>query len=250
MPHKGNQYPTHGLGPVCWYMDINRGDRFDYLVSLESAQHNFTAFAKAQYPADSWKAKKGVEMGDMNTLLIKTALGRSIMIQHDVSSPRPYSRINRVTGTSGSFEGIQLLEKEDKKSAGELAIASGCWCRFGWEDKPGAGVHQYFDEKKIAEMREKYKHPLYRQLGELAKKMGGHGGMDFMMVLRLAYCLQNGLPLDQNVYDLASWCSLCELSENSVRNRSCSVDVPDFTRGAWKTNPRLKLEFDMSKIGV
>ena len=248
--HKGNQYPTHGLGPVCWCMDINRGDHFDYLVSLESAQNNFTAFAKAKYPAGDWKAQKGVEMGDMNTLLIKTALGRSIMIQHDVSSPRPYSRINRVTGTAGSFEGIQFLEKGNKKSAGELAITSGCWCRFGWEDKPGAGVHEYFEEKKIAEMREKYKHPLYRQLGELAKKMGGHGGMDFMMVLRLAYCLQNGLPLDQNVYDLASWCALCELSEKSVRNRSASVDVPDFTKGAWKTNPRLNLEFDMEKVVV
>ena len=251
--HKGNQYPTHGLGPVCWYMDINRGDCFDYLVSLESAQTNFTTFAKAHYKADDpvngWKTKRAVEMGDMNTLLIKTKRGRSIMIQHDVSSPRPYSRINRVTGTAGSFEGIDFCEESPEKAL-EQAVTRGCTCRFGWEEKPGAGVHQYFDAKKIAEMREKYKHPLYKAAGAIAQKMGGHGGMDFMMVLRLAYCLQNGLPLDQNVYDLASWCSLCELSEKSVRNRSCSVDVPDFTRGAWKTTPPLKLEFDLAKLGV
>ena len=247
--HKGNQYPTHGLGPICWYMDINRGDRFDYLVSLESDQFNFTSFAKAHYPADSWKAKLKVEMGDMNTLLIKTKLGRSIMIQHDVSSPRPYSRINRVTGTAGAFEGIQFLDKTGK-DAYSTPWQSGCFCRFAWEEKPGEGAHTYFDEKKTEEMREKYKHPLYQAAGAIAQKMGGHGGMDFMMVLRLAYCLQNGLPLDQNVYDLASWCSLCELSEKSVRARSASVDIPDFTRGAWKTTPKLDLRFDMDKLGV
>ena len=228
--HKGNQYPTHGLGPICWYMDINRGDRFDYLVSLESAQHNFSALAKAHYPADSWKAKLPIEMGDMNTMLIKTKLGRSIMIQHDVSSPRPYSRLNTITGTKGAVLDYPL--------------------RMVWEEKPGAGAHTFFDDKKRDEMIEKYKHPLYQAAGVIAKKMGGHGGMDFMMVLRLAYCLQNGLPLDQNVYDLASWCCLCELSEKSVRNRSCSMDIPDFTRGAWETTPPLKLEFDLAKLGV
>ena len=249
--HKGNQYPTHGLGPVCWYMDINRGDRMDYLVSLESEQRNFEAYARAQYPADDWHAKVRVAMADMNTMLIKTKLGRSIMIQHDISSPRPYSRINRVTGTVGSFEGIEFPEKDSKKTAGELAITSGSYCRFGWEEKAGAGVHGYFDEKKAAEMREAHKHPLWKQAGEIAKRMGGHGGMDFMMVLRIAYCLQNGLPLDQNVYDLASWCCLCELSEKSVRNRSCPMDIPDFTRGAWRTTPRLEVgAVDLARMGA
>ena len=252
--HKGNQYPTHGLGPVCWYMDINRGDRFDYLVSLESDQKNFTTFAKNKFqasdPIDGWKTRQAVEMGDMNTLLIKTALGRSIMIQHDVSSPRPYTRINRVTGTAGSFEGIDFLDESAKEEAAAMSVISGCTCRFGWETEAGKGVHTYFDAKKMQEMREKYRHPLYQAAGAIAKKMGGHGGMDFMMVLRLAYCLQNGLPLDQNVYDLASWCSLCELSEKSVKSRSSSVSVPDFTCGGWKTTPPLKLEFDLAKLGV
>ena len=111
-------------------------------------------------------------------------------------------------------------------------------------------MHSYSDAKKTEEMRRKYAHPLWAQAGELALKMGGHGGMDFLMVLRLVYCMQNGLPLDQNVYDLASWCCLCELSEKSVRNRSASVDVPDFTRGAWETTPRLEIgAVDISKMG-
>jgi hypothetical protein len=229
--HKGNQYTTHGLGPICWYMDINRGDRFDYLVSLESDQFNFQAFAKAKYASGNWKAKLKVAMGDMNTMLIKTKRGRSIMIQHDVSSPRPYSRINTVTGTKGIFADYPY--------------------RVGWEDEPGAGVHKFFSEEKAVEVRTEFKHPLWKQYGGLAKKMGGHGGMDFLMVLRLAYCLQNGLPLDQNVYDLASWCCLAELSEKSVRNRSASMDIPDFTRGAWETTaPIGDLSVDLAKMNL
>ena len=229
--HKGNQYPTHGLGPVCQYMNINRGDRFDYLVSLESNQENYEAFAKAKYPADSWKAKLKVAMGDMNTTLVKTVLGRSIMIQHDVSSPRPYSRINTITGTKGILADFPQ--------------------RFGWEDKPGAGVHEFFDEKKMKEMCEKYQHPYSRTAFEIAQKVGGHGGIDFMMDLRWAYCLQNGLPLDQDVYDLASWSTINELSERSVRNRSNSVDIPDFTRGGWKTARPLEIwDIDLKRLDL
>jgi len=228
--HKGNQYTTHGLGPICQYMDVNRGDRFDYLVSLESDQFNFEAYAKANYPADHWKAKTKVEMGDMNTLLIKTARGRSIMVQHDVSSPRPYTRINTITGTKGILTDYPY--------------------RVGWEEKSGKGVHEYFPADRAEKVRQDFMHPLWKQAGKLAKMKGGHGGMDFLMVLRLAHCLQNGLPLDQNVYDLASWCCLCELSEKSVRNRSRSLDIPDFTRGGWKKTPALGIEsVDLAKMG-
>lgn len=241
--HKGNQYTTHGLGPVAMMMGINRGDNFDYLVSLESNQYNFEAYAKATYPESDWRHNHKVDMGDMNTLLIKTKRGRSIMIQHDVSSPRPYSRINRITGTKGIFEGISFVK-------GAAQARNGCPVRLGWEDEPGKGLHTFFSEEKVEEIRKKYRHPLYCQSGELAVKMGGHGGMDFMMILRLAYCLQNGLPLDQNVYDLASWCCLCELSEKSVRSRSKSVDIPDFTAGAWRTTPPLEIgSVDINKMG-
>ena len=243
--HKGNQYPTHGLGPICQYMNINRGDRFDYLVSLESNQYNFELYGRSNFPGHNWKDKLKVDMGDMNTTIVKTVNGRSIMIQHDVSSPRPYSRLNVCTGTKGIFNGITFAAKP------EDAFVAGNICHFGWEEKNGAGVHRYFDFAKTQEMRMKYRHPLWKKAGELAKKIGGHGGMDFLMDLRWCYCLQNGLPLDSDVYDLASWCCLAELSEKSVRNRSCSMDVPDFTRGGWKTAKPLGIvDIDMDKIGL
>ena len=242
--HKGNQYVTHGLIPLMEYMGINRGDRFDYLVSLESDQFNFEAYGKANYPAGDWHHEHKVQMGDMNTTLVKTVKGRSIMIQHDVSSPRPYSRINRITGTKGTLAGGAFLYG-DKAIMGEWPV------RFGWEEKSGAGVHAYFPEAKQKELRKQYMHPYWKQAGEIAMKVGGHGGMDFLMDLRWAYCLQNGIPLDTNVYDLAASCCIGELSERSVRNRSSSVDIPDFTKGAWKTQPLLGIEtVDLSKMGL
>ena len=249
--HKGNQYDTHGLGPVCEYMNINRGDRFDYLVSLESDQFNFEAYGRSVFKGHPWKENLRVEMGDMNTLLVKTVKGKSIMVQHDVSSPRPYSRINRITGTMGALEGITFLDNYGKGAdPKDVLYSAGCFCRFGWGKKPGDPVHGYFDAKETEEMRVKYRHPLWKQAGDFAKLIGGHGGMDFLMDLRWCYCLQNGLPLDTDVYDLAAWCCLAELSEKSVRNRSSSVDVPDFTRGGWKTAKPLGIvDVDLVKMG-
>ena len=239
--HKGNQYVTHGLGPIAQYMDINRGDRFDFLVSLESNQANFRAYAAAAFGPQSGDARRAVAMGDMNTTLVKTALGRSIMIQHDVSSPRPYSRLNLITGTKGVFQGMPWRTYGKKPSM----------MRLGFEDpeKPGSGVHEFYEEAKTAEIREKYRHPLWKKVGEIAKKVGGHGGMDFIMDLRWAYCLQNGLPLDMDVYDLAAWCSIAELSEKSVRSGSMPQKFPDFTRGGWKTAKPLGIvDVDLSKF--
>ena len=241
--HKGNQYTTHGLGPIAQYMDINRGDRFDYLVSLESKQANCEAYAKAAFGANSPQAARRVQMGDMNTTLIKTALGRSIMLQHDVSSPRPYTRHNLVTGTKGIFYGMPWRTYGKTPSM----------MRLGFEDpaKPGSGVHQFLDEQETKRYREEYRHPLWKKAGDIAKKVGGHGGMDFLMDLRWAYCLQNGMPLDMNVYDLAAWCSVAELSERSVRSGSMPQKVPDFTRGAWKTAKPLGLvDVDLEKLGL
>ena len=226
--HMGNQYPTHGLGPICQYMNINRGDKMDYLVSLESAQFNFEEYAKSRFPADDWHAKVKVQMGDMNSTLVRTAKGRSILIQHDVSSPRPYSRLNLISGTRGILKGFPF--------------------EVGFSDEPGRHV-SFFNEKRKQEVREKYRHPYFAAAGEIAKKVGGHGGMDFLMDLRWVYCLQNGLPMDMDVYDLASWSCICELSEQSVRGRSKSIDVPDFTRGGWKSaEPLGIISMDVSKI--
>ena len=228
--HGGNQYPTHGLGPICMDMDINRGDRFDYLVSVDSKQFGFEEVGKGVHGDDPWRSGLKVKMADMNTSIIKTVLGRTIMVQHDVGTARPYSRLNLIQGSRGVLQDYPL--------------------RIAIEETLGKGVHA-FDDKKTAEIREKYKHPLWKTRDEIAKRMPvtGHGGMDFLMILRLSYCLQNGLPLDMNVYDLASWCCLCELTEKSADNRGRSMDIPDFTRGAWKTAPKLGLvDVDLAKM--
>jgi hypothetical protein len=226
--HGGNQYPTHGLGPICLDMDINRGDCFDYLVSVDSKQAGFEEIGQKLHKDDAWLRDMKIKMGDMNTSIIKTKMGRTIMVQHDVGTARPYSRLNLIQGTHGVLQDYPL--------------------RIAIESELGKGAHEY-DDKKTEEIRQTYMHPLWKTAGELAQKVGGHGGMDFLMVLRLSYCLQMGLPLDMNVYDLASWCCLCELTEKSADRRGKSFDIPDFTRGAWKTTAPLGLiDVDLKKL--
>ena len=171
-------------------------------------------------------------MADMNTSIIRTVNGRTIMVQHNVGTARPYSRLNLIQGTRGVVNDYPL--------------------RIAIEESLGKGAHNY-DPKKTEEIRQKYKHPIWAQSDEVKKvlgSVGGHGGMDTFMVLRLSYCLQLGLPLDMNVYDLASWCCLCELTEKSADNRGRSMDIPDFTCGAWKDQKPFGFEaVDFSKLG-
>ncbi len=209
--HTGNPYPTHGLGPICQYMDINRGDRFEYLSSISSAQFGLTLKARELYGEKSAEVRTGFKLGDMNTTVVSTYRGRTIMIQHDTTSPRPYSRLNLISGTKGIVADYPLRAALEPKS------------------------HQWLDEKELEELRNRYRHPLWESRGESARKAGGHGGMDFLMDLRLCHCLQNGLQLDMDVYDAALWSSIVELSERSVKSRGGSVRIPDFTRGGWKS---------------
>lgn len=210
--HTGNPYPTHGLGPVAQIMGINRGDRFDYLTSVSTNQVGMTAYAKEKFGENSAYAKTPYLLGDMNTTVVKSMNGKTIMIQHDTTSPRPYSRIHLISGTKG------------------MAVK---WPETSIALEPNA--HEPLKKEDFDALMNKYEHPLVKQIGEKAKKVGGHGGMDFIMDYRLIYCLRKGLPLDQDVYDAAAWCSLVPLSEMSALNRGNSIDVPDFTRGAWKT---------------
>ena len=208
--HNGNLYPTHGLGPVAQIMGINRGDRFDYLTSMSTNQYGLSLYAQKNYGVDSEEARQAYKLGDMNNTVIRTVKGKTILIQHDTTSPQPYSRIHKVSGTKG-----MAIKYPDMRIA--LVPES----------------HEFLPQDKFEALMKQYEHPLARQIGEKAKKVGGHGGMDFIMDYRLIYCLRNGLPLDQDVYDAAAWSSIVELSELSVTNRSTSVDVPDFTRGAF-----------------
>ncbi|MDI9638814.1 Gfo/Idh/MocA family oxidoreductase [Kamptonema cortianum] len=214
----GNLYPTHGLGPVSQYMNINRGDRFDFISSVSSNSRVRAKYAKEKFAPDhKWNSTR-FTAGDINTSIIKSVLGRTIMVQWDEQLPRPYTRHNLIQGTEGIWAGFPnrcVIENVSKST-------------HSWDQ--AADLKKFYDE---------HEHPLWAKQGELAQKVGGHGGMDFLMMWRVIYCLRNGEPLDQDVYDAAAWSSVFPLSEWSVNNRGTSIDFPDFTRGAWRTGEPL-----------
>ncbi len=206
----GNIYPTHGLGPVAQYMDINRGDSFQTLVSMSSLQANLTERSKKAEPDNEFYNKNSFKHGDMNNTIIKTAKGRMILVQHDTVTPRPYNRINALAGTKGYHEGYPSRLALDPKG------------------------HQWMKPEELKEYKEKYKHPIWNKLKNEIAKYGGHGGMDFVMIYRMIDSLNNGWFLDQDVYDLASWSAVTPLSEMSIKLGFKPMQFPDFTRGAWK----------------
>ena len=212
-----NLYPTHGLGPVAQYMNINWGDRFDYLVSMSSPARARQVYTEKKFPADhKWNKAKFVT-GDMNTSMIKTVKGKTIMLQYDVTTPRPYTRINLVQGTKGTFRGYP-----------ERILIEGKTTGHKWET-----TDKYHKE---------YDHPLIKKMWEVSKKQGGHGGMDYLMLWRIIYCLKHGMQLDQDVYDAAAWSAVTELTAKSVASRSAPMDFPDFTQGKWEKRPAFKLQ--------
>ncbi|MEC8326297.1 MAG: Gfo/Idh/MocA family oxidoreductase [Pseudomonadota bacterium] len=208
----GNLYPTHGLGPVSQYMNINRGDRFDYLTSMSSPALGRALYAQKEFSADHQRNQLKYINGDISTTLIKTVQGRTIMVQHDTTTPRPYSRHNLIQGTNGVFAGFPN--------------------RIALEEGGSGNFHEW--DYDMQSWYNKYDHPLWVKMGKEAERNGGHGGMDFLMFWRMIYCLRNGEPLDQDVYDGAAWSVISPLSAESLNNRAKSVDIPDFTRGAWQ----------------
>ena len=204
-----NLYPTHGLGPMAMYMDINRGDRFDHIVSMSSTHLGLETYRKDHVPAGDPKWKEVYKTGDYNTSMIKTARGRTIMLQHNVSTPRPYDRINLIQGTKGIFRDYPP--------------------RVFIEGQEGGHSWTTLDKYK-----EKYESSLWKKEGEMARKLGGHGGMDYLMCYRLVQCLREGLEPDMDVYDAAAWSAPGPLSQLSVARGSMAVKFPDFTRGHWE----------------
>ena len=217
--HDGDVYATHGFGPVCFALNIHRGDRLTHLVSMDT---------------NSWKGKEwakkllGTEEfanGDHTSTLIRTHNGKTIELQHNVYTPRPYNRLYQLTGTKGFLnkypvQGI-LLEHDQMAASGVVA---------NHED---LNSHKFLPKEAFDALMEKYRHPIQKELMDYAKKVGGHGGMDFIMDYRLIYCLRNGLPLDQDVYDAAEWSCVGELTATSIKHNSMPVAFPDFTRGEW-----------------
>lgn len=221
----GNLYPTHGLGPVAQYMNIGRTeDNFSRLVSFSSPAIGRSTYAAKNYAKDHKWNQLDYKGGDINTSIIKTNLGRTVLVQWDETSPRPYSRLNLIQGTKGTLAGYPM----------RIALEGGV--EGATEDH-----HNWAQADQLQAIYEKYEHPLYRRMGALATKMGGHGGMDFMMRYRIIECLRSGSPLDQNVYEGCLWSAVGPLSEASVAQDGMPQEFPDFTRGDWKKTKPLAI---------
>ena len=219
---KGNLYPTHGLGPVAQYMSLGRQeDNFKSLVSFSTPAMGRKLYAEKNYPPDHKWNQLDYQNGDLNTSIIKTHLGRTIMVQWDETSPRPYTRLNLVQGTLGALAGFPT----------RVALEGGV-------EGITKDHHQWVEGEQLEKIYEKYDHPLYKRLNEQSKD-SGHGGMDGIMMYRIVECLQKGLPLDQNVYEGALWSAVTELSGKSIEQDGAPQQFPDFTRGNWKNTAPL-----------
>ena len=219
--NRGDVYATHGLGPVAQALDIHRGDRMTTLVAMDTK----SVHGKELVEKKTGKPCNDFRNGDHTTTLIRTANHKVIELQHDVMNPQPYSRLYQLTGTKGfankyPVEGY-AVDASQLKNAGHQPQVD------------NLSSHNFMPEAEKAALEKQYEHPILAKFGKLAKEVGGHGGMDFIMCARLIYCLQHGLPLDMDVYDLAEWCCIAELGALSMDNNCASVTFPDFTRGHW-----------------
>ncbi|MCX6227423.1 MAG: hypothetical protein NTV01_22260 [Bacteroidia bacterium] len=220
LAHDANIYPTHGLGPVTQYMNIDRGDRMEFLVSQSSLQASYTEYSKTVNPDNEFYNRTDFKHGDMNTCLIKTAKGRMIHLYHDIVTPRPYSRKNSLAGTKAYHEGYPSRLFIDGKG------------------------DDWLKDEDYQKYKSDYNHPIWTKLKAEITKYGGHGGMDFVEIYRLIDNLNRGVQLDMDVYDAASWSVVTPISEISVELGSVPVKFPDFTRGRWKEERELQILID------
>lgn len=219
--NRGDLYATHGLGPVAQALDIHRGDRMKTLVSMDTKSVHGKELAEKK----TGKPCTEFRNGDHTTTLIRTEGEKVIELQHDVMNPQPYNRLYQLTGTRGfankyPVEGYAVDASQLKATGNQPKVDD-------------LSTHSFMPDEQRKALEEKYESPILKKFGKLAKEVGGHGGMDFVMCARLIYCLQNGLPLDMDVYDLAEWCAIAELSAISLDNDCSPVTFPDFTRGLW-----------------
>lgn len=221
MENRGDVYATHGLGPVAQVLDIHRGDRFTTLTAMDTK----SVHGKEYVEKKTGKKCENYRNGDHTTTLMRTANGKVVEIQHNVMNPQPYNRLYQLTGTRGFANKYPVsgyaIDAAQLKATGNTPKVD------------DLSSHGFMPEAEKKALEEKYEHPIIKKYGEIAEKVGGHGGMDFFMDARMVYCLQNGLPLDMDVYDLAEWCCLAELGTLSMDNGCAAVSFPDFTRGHW-----------------
>ena len=235
--HRGDVYPTHGLGPIAQALDIHRGDRFKTLVAVDTKSVNGQASfeqkkAEGTYFQD--EEAGAFRNGDLTCTLIRTENGKSVLVEHDVLTPRPYNRMYQLVGTLGyaaKYPVEQYSLRQQQLDAAGIAYTI-------------ENQHAVLPDQVAAQLQAKYPNPiLSAELEDKAKEVGGHGGMDYLMDYRLIYCLHYGLPLDMDVYDLAEWCCLGPLGALSMDNGCAPVEVPDFTRGGWQKTDGFKYAF-------
>lgn len=227
----GNPYPTHAIGPLATYLGLGRGDIMTRAVSVSSPEIGLTQLREKAGADKARTASERFTCGDMNTTLIKTARGRSIVLQHDNTSPRPYSRINALCGTEATFFGYPARLALDAGNRHPLLDPNEKRNSHSWT----------YEGERLKKFMQANPHPLVKLAGEDARKVGGHGGMDHLMNFRFLDCVRRGLTPDMTVYDAAAWSCLLEVSHLSVTSGSLPVEIPDFTRGGWKTLPPLPL---------
>lgn len=208
----GELYPTHELGPIAKYLNLNRGNRMLSLVSMASKAAGLGAWLRENRAGEPL-AERQVNQGDIVNTIIKCANGETILLTHDCTLPRPYSRGGRIQGTRGIW-------MEDNRSI----FIEGCS-----PHDPACWTHAWESDKAYME---KYKHPLWKAYEEYGLR-GGHGGMDYLVLRAFVESVQNHAPAPIDVYDTAAWMVITCLSEQSVAMGGMPVPIPDFTNGAW-----------------
>ena len=237
--HNGDIYATHGIGPNCQALNIHRGDKLDYLVAMSTKSINGAKLTQ------EIMGEAECRQGDQINTLIRTHNGCTIDMQHNVMTPRPYSRMYQLVGTEGYANKYPVAGYTFKLDQLK-SVASD---EHGAPDIEALDHHTFAPQSVAMEMMDLYKHPVQKQLvdgvplQEYSLSVGGHGGMDFIMDYRLVYCLHHGLPLDMDVYDAAEWSAMGELTRISIENGSKPVKIPDFTRGEWDSVDGLTFYF-------
>ncbi len=207
----GDLYPTHGLGPVAHWLNINRGNRFVRLTSTATKSRSLHKYIVDKGGPDHPNAQVNFKLGDVVTTVVECANGENIVIMHDTNSPRPYSLGFRAQGTQGIWmdDGKQIYLE-------------------GVSQKP----HRW---EPFADYQTKYDHPVWAKDAAAAEN-AGHGGIDFFVLRAFIESIKAQVAPPIDVYDAAAWSCISPLSEKSIAGGSKPVDIPDFTRGRWKTN--------------
>lgn len=216
----GDIYPTHSIGPACRLLDIHRTDRMHYLTAMQA-----NAFlGKQMYQDVMGRACDSFANGDQTSTMIRTVKGKTILIQHNVMTPRPYSRMFQAVGTQGYAA---------KYPVNEVLLSPDAARKAGIRTED---THQPLSADQTEMLLSHYAPPFTPETIDLAKQLDPRGGMSYFMDLRLAQCLQQGLPLDMDVYDLAEWCCIAELSRISIEKGSMPVMIPDFVHRRAQTD--------------